>query len=131
MLVVPYYKGENSPSYLRVKLTEVLYVPWIGQGHSFFHGKANASRSAYVCHLEGSFPPGGEFVEPFSVQDSPQDQVPCPELPTMHKPLVIVSECLVVTFISDCNSPPPFINEIHIISSQLFLHRLIKCLDPW
>jgi len=76
-------------------------------------------------------PAGGEFVEPFSVQDSPQDQVPCPELPTMHKPLVIVSECLVVTFISDCNSPPPFINEIHIISSQLFLHRLIKCLDPW
>jgi hypothetical protein len=33
--------------------------------------KADTPGSAYFRHLEGSFPAGGEFVEPFSVQYSP------------------------------------------------------------
>jgi len=49
---------------------QVLYVPWIGQRHSF-RGKANASGPAYIYHLEGSSLARGEYVEPFSVQDSP------------------------------------------------------------
>jgi hypothetical protein len=50
---------------------EMLYVPGIGQRLSFSCCKADTSGSAYFCHLEGSFPAGGEFVEPLSVQYSP------------------------------------------------------------
>jgi len=70
-------------------------------------------------------------VEPFSVQDSPLDQVPSPELPTMHKPLVIAPERLVVPCILDCSSPPPFVKKVHVVSSLLFLQGLIKSLDTW
>jgi hypothetical protein len=56
---------------LREKLTEMLYIPWIGQRHSFSRGKADAPGVAYFRHLEGSFPARGEFVEPFLVQYSP------------------------------------------------------------
>jgi hypothetical protein len=70
--VQPSYKGRklNPPvSLLWVELTEMLYVPGIGKRHSF--GKMDTPGSAYFRHLEGSFPTGGEFVEPFSVQYSP------------------------------------------------------------
>jgi hypothetical protein len=70
----PSYKGSklNSPVLLLwVKLTEMLYVPGIGQRHSFSCGKADTPGSAYFRHLEGSLPAGGKFVEPFSVQYSP------------------------------------------------------------
>jgi hypothetical protein len=50
---------------------EMLYVPGIGKRLSFSCSKADTPRSAYFRHLEGSFPAGGEFVEPFSVQYSP------------------------------------------------------------
>jgi hypothetical protein len=66
----PSYKGRklNSPVLLLwVKLTEMIYVPGIGQRHSFSCGKADTPGSAYFRHLEGSLPAGGEFVEPFSV----------------------------------------------------------------
>jgi hypothetical protein len=52
---------------LWVELTEVLYVPGIGKRHSFSYGEADTPESACFCHLEVSFPTGGEFVEPFSV----------------------------------------------------------------
>jgi hypothetical protein len=70
----PSYKGRklnSSVLLLWVKLTEMLYVPGIGKRHSFSCGKADAPGSAYFRHLEGSFPTGVEFVEPFSVQYSP------------------------------------------------------------
>ena len=70
----PSYEGRKlNPlvSLLWEKLTEVLYVPWIGKMHSFSCGKADTPGSAYFCHLKGSFPTRGEFVEPFSVQYSP------------------------------------------------------------
>jgi hypothetical protein len=53
------------------KLMEVLYVPRIGKRLSFSCSKEDTPGSAYFRHLEGSFPTGGEFVEPFSVQYSP------------------------------------------------------------
>jgi hypothetical protein len=72
----PSYKGRklNPPVLLLwVELTEMLHVPGIGKRHSFSCGKANTPGSAYFRHLERSFLTGGEFVEPFSVQYSPQD----------------------------------------------------------
>jgi hypothetical protein len=51
----------------------MLYVPGIGKRHSFSCGEVDTPGSACFRHLEGSIPTGGEFVEPFSVQYSPQD----------------------------------------------------------
>jgi hypothetical protein len=67
-------KKENStlPVLLSwVELTEMLYIPRIGKRYSFCCGKMDTPGPAYFRHLEGSFPAGGEFVEPFSVQYSP------------------------------------------------------------
>jgi hypothetical protein len=72
--VLPSYKGRklHSPALLLwEELTEVLYVPRIGQRLSFSCGEADTPGSAYFHHLEGSFPAVGEFMEPFSVQYSP------------------------------------------------------------
>jgi hypothetical protein len=62
-------EGKLNPPVLLlwVELTEMLYVPGIGKRYSFNCGKADTPGSAYFCNLEGSFPTGGEFVEPFSV----------------------------------------------------------------
>jgi hypothetical protein len=94
----------------------MLYVPRIGKRLSFSCSKADTLGSAYFCHLEGSFLAGGEFVEPFSVQYSPQDQVPDPELPTMHEPLVVAPERLVVPCISDRRLPSVLVDEVHVLS---------------
>ena len=116
---------------LRIKLTKVLYVPRIRQRNSLFRGKANASGPAYFYYLEGSFPAGGEFVEPFSVQDAFEDQIPSPELPTMHESLMIAFERLVISCISDCRLPPSLVDEVDVVSPELFLQGFIKSLDPW
>jgi hypothetical protein len=73
---LPSYKGRklNSPALLLwEKLTEVLYVLGIGHRLSFSCDKADTPRSAHFRHLEGSFPAGREFMDPFLVQYSPQD----------------------------------------------------------
>jgi hypothetical protein len=64
-------KLNPSDLLLWIELTEMLYVPGIGKRHSFGCGKADTPGSAYFRHLKGSFPTGGEFVEPFLVQYSP------------------------------------------------------------
>jgi hypothetical protein len=57
--------------FLWEKLTEMLYIPGVGKRYSVICGEADAPGAAYFCHLEGSFPPGRELVEPLSVQKSP------------------------------------------------------------
>jgi hypothetical protein len=72
--VLPSYKGRKlyPPAFLLwEELTEVFYVLGVGQRLSFGCGEADAPVSAYFCHFEGSFPAGGEFMEPFLVQYSP------------------------------------------------------------
>jgi hypothetical protein len=49
----------------------------------------------------------------------------------MHKPLVVVPERLVVSCIPDHRSPSSFVDDVHVLTPQLFLHRFIKSLDPW
>ena len=70
-------------------------------------------------------------MEPRSIQDLSEDEVASPELPAVHEPLMIVPERLVVACISDCCSPPSFVNKVHIVVPQLFLHGFIKSPDPW
>jgi hypothetical protein len=49
----------------------------------------------------------------------------------MHEPLVVAPERLVVPCILDRRSPSALVDEVHVLTPQLFLHRLIKRLDPW
>jgi hypothetical protein len=69
----PSYKRNHNPSdlLLWVGLTGILYILGIGKRHPFSCGEVGTPGSAYFGHLEGSFPTGGEFAEPFSVQYSP------------------------------------------------------------
>jgi hypothetical protein len=48
----------------------------------------------------------------------------------MHDPLAVAPERLVVSCISGCRLPSAFVDEVHILMPQLFLHRLIRILDP-
>jgi hypothetical protein len=49
----------------------------------------------------------------------------------MHEPLVVEPKRLVVLCIPDRRSPSTFVDEVHVLMPQLFLHRLIERLDPW
>jgi hypothetical protein len=65
--VLPSYKGRKLNStalFLWKELTEVLYVPGIGQRLSFSCGEADTPGSAYFRHLEGSFPAGESLWSP-------------------------------------------------------------------
>jgi hypothetical protein len=64
---------ETEPKilFLWEKLTEMLYIPGVGERYSIIYGEADAPRAAYFCHPEGYIPVGRELVEPFSVQNSP------------------------------------------------------------
>jgi hypothetical protein len=64
-------EGRPTNLFLWEKLTEMLYIPGVGERYSVIYGEADAPGATYFCHLEGSFPAGGELVEPFSVQNSP------------------------------------------------------------
>jgi hypothetical protein len=48
----------------------------------------------------------------------------------MHDPLAVVPERLVVSCISGRRLLSAFIDEVHVLMPQLFLHRLVKILDP-
>jgi hypothetical protein len=49
---------------------------------------------------------------------------------TMHDPLAVALERLVVSCISGRRLPSAFVGEVHVLTLRLFLHRLIKILDP-
>jgi hypothetical protein len=49
----------------------------------------------------------------------------------MREPLLVAPERLVVPCISDGRLPSTFIDEVHVFTPQLFLHRVIESLDPW
>ena len=70
-------------------------------------------------------------MEPCSAQDPSEDEVASPELPTVHEPLVIALERLVVACILDCCSPSSLVNEVDIVTPLLLLHGFVKSLDPW
>jgi hypothetical protein len=55
---------------------------------------------------------------------------PDPELPTMHDPLAVAPERLVVSCFSGRCLPSAFVGEVHVLTPRLFLHRLVKILDP-
>jgi hypothetical protein len=50
-------------------------------------------------------------------------------LPTMHEPLMVTPERLVVSCILDCYSPSLLVDEVYILATLLLLQFLIKSLD--
>jgi hypothetical protein len=49
----------------------------------------------------------------------------------MHESLAVAPERLVVSCISGRRLPSAFVGEVHVLTLQPFLHRLIKRLGPW
>jgi hypothetical protein len=47
---------------LKIKLTEVLYVPWIWYWCSILLSQADASKTANLCHSKRTLPAVGELV---------------------------------------------------------------------
>jgi hypothetical protein len=47
----------------------------------------------------------------------------------MHEPLVVAPERLVVPRILDCRLPSTLVDEVHVFTPQLSLHRFIESLD--
>jgi hypothetical protein len=48
----------------------------------------------------------------------------------MHDPLAVAPERLFVSCISGRRLPFAFVDEVHVLTPQLFLHGLVKILDP-
>jgi hypothetical protein len=48
----------------------------------------------------------------------------------MHDPLAMAPEHLVVPCILGRRLPSAFVDEVHVLTPQLFLYRLVKILDP-
>jgi hypothetical protein len=107
----------------------MLHVPGAGKRFSFCCGKTDTPGSAYFPHLEGSFPAGGEFVDPFLVRYSPWDQVPTRGSLLMREP--VVPRRLVATCTLGHCLLSVFVDGVHVLALQPLLHRLIKRLDPW
>jgi hypothetical protein len=69
----PSYKKGRKTQPLRLAPMDRTYkdAPRVRKRYSFSYSKVVTLRSAYFRRLEGSFPAGGEFAEPFSVQYLP------------------------------------------------------------
>jgi hypothetical protein len=48
----------------------------------------------------------------------------------MHESLVVTPECLVVPCILDGCLPSTLVDEVHVFTPQLSLHRFLESLDP-
>jgi hypothetical protein len=74
---------------LMIKLTEVLYVPWMRHWFSLLRYQVDTSRSAHLGYLVGTFPAGGKFVHALPAKHPPEDQIIHLEVPASHEPLVV------------------------------------------
>jgi hypothetical protein len=58
---------------LRIKLTDVLYVPWAWHWFALLCSQADTSRSARLGYPKGTFPAVGKFVHALPVKHPPED----------------------------------------------------------
>jgi hypothetical protein len=114
---------------LRIKLTEVLYVPRAWHRFSLLRSQADTSRSAHLGYLEGTFPIGGKFVHALSVKHLPEDQIIHLELPASHEPLVVAPEHLPVAYIFNSTLPSLLMDQVDILTPELVLRGFIVCLN--
>jgi hypothetical protein len=84
---------------LSIKLTKVLYVPWVWHWFSLLHSQADASKSTHLHYLEGTFPAEGKLVHALPVKHMLEDKIIHLELSASHEPLMVMPERLLVTCI--------------------------------
>jgi hypothetical protein len=123
------YRKNGLTAALRIKLTEVLYVPWIWQWCSILLCQADASRPTNFCYPERTLPAGGELVQAFSGKYAPEHQIVHLELPTLQKPLVIALEHLAVQRILESCLPSCLIDQVNVITPELVLCGFIVCFN--
>jgi hypothetical protein len=114
---------------LRIKLTEVLYVPWAWHYFSLLRCQADTSRSTYLGYLVGTFPAGGKFVHALLTNHPSEDQIIHLDLPASHKPLVVAPERLLVACIFNSSLSSLFVGQVNILTSELVLRGFVICLD--
>jgi hypothetical protein len=114
---------------LRIKLTEVLYVPWAWHWFSLLHSQTDTSRSAHLGYPEGTFLTGGKFVHALPVKHPPEEKIIHLELFALHEPLVVAPECLSVTCIFNSRLPSSLIYQVNIVTPELVLRGFIICRD--
>jgi hypothetical protein len=114
---------------LRIKLTEVLYVPWAWHWFSLLRCQADTSRSAHLGYPVGTFPAGGKFVHALPAMHPPEDQIIHLVLPASHEPLVVVPELLPVACIFNSSLPSSLIEQVDILTPELVLRGFVICLD--
>jgi hypothetical protein len=114
---------------LRIKLTEVLYVPWISQWFSILRSQVDTSRATDLGHSEGALPVGGELVSTLSSEHPLEHQILHLELSATHEPLLVAFECLAVPCIFYSRLPSSLIDEVDIFTPELVPHGFVICLD--
>jgi hypothetical protein len=113
---------------LRIKHTEVLYVPWAWHWFSLLRCQADASRSAHLGYPVGTFPAGEKFVHVLQTKHPPEDQIIHLELTASHEPLVVAPERLPVACIFNNSSPSSLVDQVDILTSELVLRGFVVCL---
>jgi hypothetical protein len=116
---------------LRIKLTEVLYVPWVWHWFSLLCCQADASRSAQLGYPVGTFPATGKFVHELPAKHPLEDQIIHLELPASHEPLVVAPERLPVACIFNSSLSSSLVDQVNILTLELVLRGFVICLDMW
>jgi hypothetical protein len=124
-----YIGRDGLTAVLRIKLTKVLYVPWIRQWFSILCNQADTSRAADLGHSEGALLAGGVLVSTLSSEHPLEYQIFHLELSAMHEPLLLAFECLAVPCIFDSRLSSSLINEVDIFTLELVRHGFVICLD--
>jgi hypothetical protein len=109
----------------------VLYVPWIRQWFAILCSQEDTSRVADLGHTEGALSAGGELVSTILSEHPLEHQIFHLQLSAMHKPLLVVFECLVVPCIFYSRLPFSLIDEVDIFTSELGLRGFVVCLDTY
>jgi hypothetical protein len=94
-----------------------------------FRSQADTSRAAYLGHVKGALPTGGELVSSFSSEHPPEHQIIHLELSATYEPLLVAFECLAVLCICNSRLPSSFIDEVDILTPELVLRGFIVCLN--
>jgi hypothetical protein len=95
---------------LSIKLMEVLYVSRAWHWFYILCSQADASRSAYLGYLKGTFPAGGKLIHALLVKDSLKHQIIHLELSAMYEPLMVAFERLSIACIFNSRLPPSLID---------------------
>jgi hypothetical protein len=115
----------NLATALRIKLTEVLYVPWAWHWFSLLHCQADTSRSAHLGYLIGTFLAGGKFVHALPAKHPFEGQIIHLELPASHELLVVAPERLSVACIFNSSLSSSLVDQVDILTPELILRDFV------